>query len=64
MTRSLFVVGQRVVCLDGFDEPFIPVGTTGQITQLNREEAWVKFPAGRVRVPFFSLKPALLRGER
>jgi hypothetical protein len=58
MVRSVFVVGQRVVCLDGFDEPFIPVGTTGQIARLDLEEAWVQFPAGRVRVPLFSLKPA------
>jgi hypothetical protein len=58
MVRSVFVVGQRVVSLDGFDEPFIPVGTTGQITRLGLEEAWVQFPAGRARVPLFSLKAA------
>jgi hypothetical protein len=58
MDQSQFVVGQLVVSIDGFRVPYIPAGTTGEITQLYPREAWVQFPGGRVRVPYFSLEPA------
>ena len=57
MDQSQFVVGQLVESTDGFRAPYIPAGTTGEITELYPREAWVQFPRGMVRVPYFSLKP-------
>ena len=58
MDKSQFAVGQSVECADGVRTPYIPVGATGQIIELRREEACVQFPRARVRLPYFSLKPA------